>query len=120
MKKEDQILISILPKDFSFVMGDNLGRVFHSFTVNGIKVNLIQASAVSINVCVDDERVKVNNLIEDLKKDFKAVYNDNVEMLSIRHYTEEAIDMISGKREILLEQKTRRIARFVVKKGTTG
>jgi aspartate kinase len=116
IKKEDQILISILPIDFSFVMGENLGRVFHAFMVNGIKVNLVQASAVSINVCVDDERVKVNNLIEDLRKDFKAIYNDEVEMLSIRHYTPEAIDMITGKREILLEQKTRRIVRFVVKK----
>ncbi|HVN59077.1 MAG TPA: aspartate kinase [Bacteroidales bacterium] len=116
IKKEDQILISILPKDFSFVMGDNLGRVFHAFLVHGIKVNLVQASAVSINVCVDDERVKVNNLIEDLKKDFKAIYNDDVEMLSIRHYTPGSIELISGGREILLEQKTRRIVRFVMKK----
>jgi aspartate kinase len=116
IKKEDQILISILPKDFSFVMGDNLGRVFHSFMVNGIKVNLVQASAVSINVCVDDERVRVDALIDDLKKDFKAIYNDEVEMLSIRHYTSEALDKIKLGREILLEQKTRRIVRFVMKK----
>lgn len=116
IKKEDQILISILPKDFSFVMGDNLSRVFHSFMVNGIKVNLVQASAVSINVCIDDERVKVDALIDDLKKDFKAIYNDEVEMLSIRHYTSEALEKITMGREILLEQKTRRIVRFVMKK----
>lgn len=116
IKKEDQILISILPKDFSFVMGDNLSRVFHSFLVNGIRVNLVQASAVSINVCVDDERVKVDALIQDLIKDFKAIYNDEVEMLSIRHYTTEALDSISFGREILLEQRTRRIVRFVMKK----
>jgi aspartate kinase len=120
MRKEDQIMISILPKDFSFVMGDNLGRVFHSFTVHGIKVNLVQASAVSINVCVDDERLKVNKLIEDLKKEFSAVYNDDVEMLSVRHYTQGALDMITAGREILLEQRTRRIVRFVMKKSATG
>ena len=116
IRKEDQILISILPNDFSFVMGDNLGRVFHSFMMNGIKVNLVQASAVSINVCVDDERVKVDALIEDLSKEFKAIYNDEVEMLSIRHYTQEALDSITMNREILLEQRTRRIVRFVMKK----
>jgi aspartate kinase len=116
IRKEDQILISILPKDFSFVMGDNLSRVFHSFIMNGIKVNLVQASAVSINVCVDDERVKVDALIEDLRNDFKAIYNDEVEMLSIRHYTTEALDNITLGREILLEQRTRRIVRFVMKK----
>ncbi|MCX6254625.1 MAG: aspartate kinase, partial [Bacteroidia bacterium] len=55
IKKEDQILISILPKDFSFVMGDNLSRIFHSFITHGIKVNIVEASAVSIDVCVDDE-----------------------------------------------------------------
>lgn len=116
IRKEDQILISILPKDFSFVMGDNLSHVFHSFTNNGIKVNLVQASAVSINVCVDDERVNVNALINDLGKDFKAIYNDEVEMLSIRHYTPEALTSIMSGREILLEQRTRRIVRFVMKK----
>jgi aspartate kinase len=58
IRKEDQILISILPRDFSFVMGDNLGRIFYSFMQHGIKVNLVEASAVSIDVCIDDERVK--------------------------------------------------------------
>lgn len=116
IKKEDQILISILPEDFSFVIGNNLSRVFHAFMMNGIKVNLVQASAVSINVCVDDERVKVDALIDELKKDFKAIYNDEVEILSIRHYTPEALDKITKGREILLEQKTRRIVQFVMKK----
>jgi aspartate kinase len=63
IKKEDQILISILPKDFSFVMGDNLSRIFHTFITHGIKVNLVEASAVSIDVCVDDERPKVLSCI---------------------------------------------------------
>lgn len=117
IRKEDQILISILPKDFSFVMGENLSRVFHSFMVHGIKVNLVEASAVSIDVCVDDERPKVDSLINDLKAEFAAVYNENVEMLSIRHYTNEAIDRLTLGREILLEQRTRSTARYVVRKS---
>jgi aspartate kinase len=115
IKKEDQILISILPKDLSFVMGDNLARIFHSFLLNGIKVNLVEASAVSIDVCVDDERSKVDVLINDLKAEFSAVYNERVEMLSIRHYTKEALDRITEGREILLEQRTRSTVRFVVR-----
>jgi aspartate kinase len=115
IKKEDQILISILPKDFSFVMGDNLSRIFHSFTAHGIKVNLVEASAVSIDVCVDDERTKVDILINDLKSEFAAVYNEKVEMLTIRHYTPEAIEQITNGREKLLEQKTRSTVRFVVR-----
>ena len=115
IKKEDQILISILPKDFSFVMGDNLSRVFHSFMVHGIKVNLVEASAVSIDVCVDDERIRVDALIADLKTEYNAIYNESVEMLSIRHYTAEAIDRITSGRNILLEQRTRSTVRFVVR-----
>jgi aspartate kinase len=115
VRKENQILISILPKDFSFVIGDKLSKVFHAFMINGIKVNLVQASAVSINVCVDDERSKINALINYLNEEFKVIYNDKVEMLSIRHYTAESIDSITRGREILLEQKTRKIVGFVMK-----
>jgi aspartate kinase len=118
IKKEDQILISILPKDFSFVMGDNLSRIFHSFISHGIRVNLVEASAVSIDVCVDDERPKVDSLILDLKEEYSAVYNENIEMLSIRHYTPEARELIIKGREILIEQRTRSTVRFVVRKET--
>ena len=117
IKKENQILISILPKDFSFVMGDNLSRIFHSFMVHGIKVNLVEASAISIDVCVDDERLKVDSLLNDLKDEFSTVYNDNVEMLSVRHSTAESIRQITSGREILIEQRTRSTARFVVRKN---
>jgi aspartate kinase len=117
MKKESQLLISILPKDLSFVMGDNLSRIFYMFTEKGIKVNLVEASAVSIDVCVDDERPKVEALLETLKDEFSAIYNDNAEILSIRHYTPEAIERITTGREILLEQRTRNTVRFVVRKA---
>jgi len=116
IKKEEQILISILPKDFSFVMGDNLSRIFHTFITHGIKVNLVEASAVSIDVCVDDERAKVNALLEDLKDEYSAVYNEDVELLSVRHYTLESVERISSGREILMQQRTRSTARFVVRK----
>jgi aspartate kinase len=116
IKKEDQILISILPRDFSFVMGDNLSRVFHSFMVHGIKVNLVEASAISLDVCVDDDRPKVDRLIDFLKEEFATMYNERVELLTVRHYTAEAIERTATGREILLEQRTRSTVRFVVRK----
>lgn len=116
IRKEDQILISILPRDFSFVMGDNLSRIFHTFILHGIKVNLVEASAVSIDVCVDDERPKVEELLSDLEKEYSAFYNENVELLSIRHYTQESINRITAGRDIMLEQRTRSTVRFVVRR----
>jgi aspartate kinase len=115
IRKENQLLISVLPKDFSFAMGDNLSLIFHLFMINGIKVNLVEASAVSIDVCVDDERSKVEALLSDLKTDYSIIYNENVEMLSIRHYTQEAIDRITKDREILIQQRTRSTVRFVAR-----
>ena len=116
VRKENQILISFLPNDFSFVMGDNLSRIFTIFTDLGIKVNLVEASAVSIDVCVDADKARIASLLENLKHEFSAVYNDKVEILSIRHYNDGAISRITGGREILLEQKTRNTVRFVVRK----
>jgi aspartate kinase len=116
VKKENQIMISIVPNDFSFAMGENLSRIFYLFVQYGIKVNVVEASAVSINVCIDDDRVKVESVIDDLKGEFSAIYNEDVEMLSIRHYTPEAIERITNGREVLLEQRTRSTVRFVVRK----
>ena len=52
----------------------------------------MEASAVSIDVCVDDERPKVDSLLNDLKEEYSTVYNENVELLSVRHSTPEAMD----------------------------
>lgn len=115
IRKENQVLLSLLPRDFSFVMGDNLSIVFQLFKNHGIKVNLVEASAVSINVCVDDERGRVEELLSDLRNDYSAVYNTGVELLSVRHYNEEALRRLTSGREILLEQRTRSTARYVVR-----
>jgi aspartate kinase len=114
VKKENQILISILPKDLSFILGDHLSQIFHVFMVHGVKVNLVHASAVSIDVCVDDERSKLELLMEDIRKDHDLRYNENAEMLTIRHYNEEAVKLITSGKRVLIEQKTRRTVRFVV------
>jgi aspartate kinase len=116
IKKEDQILITILPRDFSFVMDENLSRIFHVFMQHGIKVNLVEASAVSIDVCVDDDRRKIDVLLEAMNEEFAIVYNEGVEMLTIRHYTPPSVNKITEGREILLEQRTRSTVRFVVRK----
>jgi aspartate kinase len=116
IRKEDQILITILPRDFSFVMDENLSRIFHVFMQHGIKVNLVEASAVSIDICVDDDRRRIDSLLEDMNKEFAIVYNEAVEMLTIRHYTPDAVNKITTGREILLEQRTRSTVRFVVRK----
>jgi aspartate kinase len=116
IRKENQVLLSLLPKDLSFVMGENLSMMFRVFMKHGIKVNLVEASAVSIDVCVDDERPKVEALIGGLKNKYSVLYNEKVELLTIRHYTTDAVTRITNSREVLLEQRTRSSVRFVVRK----
>lgn len=117
VKKEKQILISILPKDLSFVMGENLSSVFHLFSQSGIKVNLVQAGAVSINVCADNEEAKISSVLEELGKEYTILYNEGVEMLTIRHYDKSSFKSITAGMEVLISQTTRNSIRIVARKG---
>lgn len=115
IRKENQLLVTLLPRDFSFVMGDNLSRIFYLFMNQGIKVNLVEASAVSIDVCIDNDKSKTESLLKSLRNDYSVLYNENVELLTVRHYDEDSVKRISGDREILLEQRTRSTVRFVAR-----
>lgn len=115
IRKQYQILISILSRDFSFAIGDNISRILGLFYYYGIKANMVQASAVSVAVCADDDGRRIRKLISELEKDYMVIYNTGVEMLTIRQYTPEAIMKVCGNREMLVEQKTRRTVQFVVK-----
>ncbi|MCD4770518.1 MAG: aspartate kinase, partial [Bacteroidales bacterium] len=115
VRKENQILLSFVPKDFSFVIGDNLGDLFHRFYRHGIKTNMVQASAVSIAVCVDNEPARIESLTGELRSEYKVLFNDGVELLTLRYYDKESVENITSGRDILLEQRTRRSIRYVVK-----
>jgi len=115
VKKEKQILISVMPKDLSFVMGDILAGLFHTLADNGVKVNLVQTGAVSINICADNEEPVISSVLERLASDFSILYNDSAEMITVRHHTPGAVEMVTAGREVLLSQTTRNSVRLVVR-----
>ncbi len=112
--KENQILISISPKDFSFIAEDNLSRIFALFASTQVRINMSENSAISFSACVDYDEMKIQKLIESLKQDYFVKYNNNLDLISIRHYTEESLAAISKGKNILVEQRSRITARFVV------
>ena len=114
IKKEKQVLVSLVPKDFSFVIGDNLGVLFQRFYDNGIKINLVQTSAVSVAVSVDEDAMKLNRLIAILSEEYKILVNRDVELITLRYYSDKAIKKITAGRDILLEQRTRKSIRYVL------
>lgn len=115
--KNNQVLISIAAKDFSFIAEDNLSRIFALFAGHGVKINLMQNSAISFSVCVDNDSFKIPALIEALQKDYKIRYNEDLMLYTIRHYYQNTIDAITSGKEILLEQRSRNTAQFVLRES---
>ena len=112
--KPNQILISIAARDYSFIAEKNLSTIYGLFSKANISINSMQNSAISLSVCVDQEEIKIEDLIAQLRKDYKVTYNKNVLLLTIRHFTEDILEeLLKGKR-LLMEQKTRHTARFVL------
>ncbi len=113
--KKNQMLISIMPKDFSFIAEENLSTIFGLFAHFGIKINLMQNSALSFSVCVD-EKNNIEDLIEELQTEFYIKYNENMELITIRHYDKKSIDLVLQNRTAVLEQKNRTTVQYVLKK----
>ena len=112
--KIDQVLISISPKDYSFIVEANLSNIFQLFAAYKIKINLMENSAMSFSVCADkDDRVM--GLIDALQIDYAVRYNDeNVELITIRHYDEATIDRVMQNKKLLVEHKSRTTVQLVV------
>jgi aspartate kinase len=112
--KKNQILISVLPKDFAFVFEERLSKIYHLFAFHRIKVNLIQNSAINFTVSADGNNPRISRLIEDMRKEFKVLYNEGLELVTIRHYNEKAIKEVTTNRTVLVEQRSRHTAQFVM------
>lgn len=113
--KVNQVLISISPKDFSFIIEENLSHIFECFANRGIKIHLMQNSAISFSVCVDHDERKLPGILEELKQEYHVLYNEGVELVTIRHYDQATIDRVTEGKEILLEQRSRETARMVMR-----
>ena len=112
--KVNQVLISMSPRNLSFIIEDNLSDIFKILSDNNITVNLMQNSAVSFSICVDNDKDKIPKLLENLSGCYKVLFNKNLELATIRHYKEDTINRILNNQRVILEQKTRQTARFVI------
>ena len=106
--KDNQELIQVTTRDFSFITEDNLSKLYSIFHDLKIKINLIQNAAISFVACIDNRPDKVKALIQALGKDYKVSINDNVHLLTVRHYTREIIFDLTKGRQILLRQENRK------------
>ena len=114
--RKNQLLITMRAKDFAFVLEESLSEIFEIIHRHRLKVALIQSSAVTISVCVDNTRF-VPEAIEELKQHFNVTYNDHLSLLTIRGTTPEILERAKAGRIIMLSQTTRRTARLLVREG---
>lgn len=112
--RKNQVLVTMRPRDFSFVLEESLSKAFAIMQKHRLKISLIQSSAVSISVCVDNTRY-MEGALDELSNEFKVTYNDQLELLNIRGNNPDIEAQTTKGREILLQQKTRRIGRFLMK-----
>jgi aspartate kinase len=113
--KKGQLLISLSSIDFSFIMEENISEIFALFHQYKMKVSLIQNSAISFSVCIEDKFHNFNDLKAMLSKKFKVSYNENVSLYTIRHFTKDAAEAVEKDKTVLLKQISRETMQIVTK-----
>lgn len=113
--KRNQLLISLSSIDFSFIMEENISEIFGLFHEYKIKVNLIQNSAISFSVCVEDKFDNFKELNAILSKKFKVDSEENVTLYTIRHFNDEAAQTVEKDKTVLLKQVSRETMQIVTK-----
>lgn len=112
--KVNQVLISIFPRDFSFIIEESLSTIFNIFHTHKVKVNTMLNSAISFSVSVDDSE-KIDALLKDLSAIFKVKYNKGLELVTIRYYNQHTIDRVTVNKNVLLEVKSRHTCQIVMR-----
>ena len=113
--KMNQVLFSISPKDFSFIVEKNLSDIFARLSKANAKINLMQNSALKFSILLDGDKVDSSQILEVFKDSYDVKFNEGLELVTIRHYDQATIDRVTEGKEILLQQKTRETARLIVK-----
>ncbi len=111
----NQILISISTDDYTFIVEENLSLIFGLFAKHKVSINLMENSSISFSVVVDNDERKIKPLIKDLQKNYKVLYNVNVELATILNYDHKTIEKVTNNKKIYISQQSRKTVRFVMK-----
>jgi aspartate kinase len=113
--KKDQVLIRLSTIDFSFIVEENISYIFGLLHEYQMPVELIQNSAISFSVCVNNKYKRLEELIMVLRSRFNVDVTEGVDLFTIRHFDTKASQFINQKgKQVLLEQRTSETAQFVI------
>ncbi len=117
IQKNNQVLISISPRDFSFIIEENFKDIFKHISDVRLKVNLMQNSALKFSVCVNDETERLQAFLVEMQKRYLIKYNHNCTLLTVRNYSEALIERLTQQREILVETRSRNTVQMVLRQS---
>jgi len=113
--RKSQVLISLSSLDFSFIVEENISEIFNLLHLYKMKVDVIQNSAISFSVCVDNNYNNLEKLLLHLKAKFKVTHYNNVSLYTIRHYDQKSIQNLEKNKTILLKQLYQETVQIVTK-----
>jgi len=114
--KKNQVFVSISANDFSFMVENNLSYIFKKLHDYKLKVNLIQNSAISFSICIDNKFGNFDAFFTALKNEFKIEYQKDVDVYTIRHFNTKTKDTITKLGKTLLSQTNKETIQIVLKK----
>lgn len=104
--KENQVLLQMSSRDFSFIGEHYIGRLYQLFESLHLKPNLTQNGAISF-VCVFDDRAeKLEKLALEASAFLDVQVMKNMSLLTIRHFNKEIFEKLTIDKKILLRQQT--------------
>jgi aspartate kinase len=114
IRKQDQLLISVSARDFSFILEENLSHIFRILADHKVKANVMHNSAISFSFCVDADPQRTGPLLDALRLDYETRYNEGLELVTIRHYNEAAIQRMTMGRKVMMEIRSRNTVQLVM------
>lgn len=112
--KENQVLMRISTRDFSFIAEDHISFIFRELAKRNIKVSLMQNSAISLALCLEDKFNNIDELEAELEQDFNTEIVKNVSLFTIRNARLENLDKLYEGKNVLLEQITKTTVQMII------
>jgi len=113
--KENQCLISCKVTDYSFINEEQLGKIFQAISASGVRINVMQNSAISFSFCVDYRESKVLKLIDALSKSFEVYYNSGLTLITVKNYDAKTFEEYRSLKGLILEQSSRAALQVLVR-----
>jgi aspartate kinase len=113
--EQNQALLQISTRDFSFVAEHHMSVLFSFIAELRLQVNMMQNTAISFVVCMNDIDDKVDRFVEQIQKDFKVIIDRRLELITVRHFRQDVLDNLKRGKIVLLEERLRNTVQMVVK-----